>query len=368
MGTGILDKAVETAAASWETTPSTTALSIVDDPTKCVPWGTCAVEDGGAPFSGYLAVELDFLASPLRLRRKKGVSIIANDNNTFVTQLNSSRVRVQAVSYALTSAQLTKNIVIPSAIVIANSFPLCYHLTPDGGYAQAGIFVKPTFTSTTQLTITRGQAEGALEGVAYIVEALDGAFTVQTSSIHITETNTSNTGTITSIATDRTILIATWNSQAYPYTSNGTRGLPTVVLTNATTITAFRYSGSSGDDLDILVYAVTFASDVASVQHFSANVTSGTYVDVTISSVDITRSIVRTNNNAGMNNTCRVSTTDANPTAQHVKCTLTSATNVRLTIGKLTTNTITGCVIQFENYNPNPSPGSQAALLAMLLG
>lgn len=150
-----------------------------------------------------------------------------------------------------------------------------------------------TLTNSTTVTISRNQAGAATLNVRVgVIEFQPSAVSsVQRGQISLVAGVTTNTATITSVDTNRSACffggIKTDNANG-----NLATNCATVVLTNGTTVTATRNTGTGGMFANYTV--VEFASGILSsnAQKGTVNLTNVTSNTATITSVDTTRSIL----------------------------------------------------------------------------
>lgn len=203
-----------------------------------------------------------------------------------------------------------------------------------------------SLTNATTVTATRGSSG---EGVAKVlictvVEFTDAAVdSVQQGTVTLTDTNTSNTATISSVTTSRSVVLYNGVSVSADVFEGASSTY--VALTNATTVTVTRGIGNATSHTLTTGYTVIqFASGVVdSVHPFAITVVSAASATATISSVDTTRTVTFAGGMATDNG--RVSADE-----EMCYCALTNATTVtatRINNSSARYVTIGGTMVQF---------------------
>lgn len=110
-------------------------------------------------------------------------------------------------------------------------------------------------TNATTVTATRNLANAVTLTVGFVVVSFTAPTQLQTGSIVIASGAATNTATITSVDTTRTILF--WLGQETSETALGTSAFARIALTNATTITATRV-GTGASTITVGYAVMTF--------------------------------------------------------------------------------------------------------------
>lgn len=223
-------------------------------------------------------------------------------------------------------------------------------------------------TNATTVTVTRNTS-GAAMVVEYTVVEFGAGASVQRGSVTIADAATSNTASLSAVATGRT-----WIVHSQRYTGTGQVGSSTLAreaLTNATTITFTR--GASTSDLVIEWQAVEFATDAdGTVQRGEVTVSSTTSLtDVTLgTAVTLARAFPWVAMSTG--------TAGPQPNNLLVQASLTSTTNLRVQrSGTSNTNvhswqvvelasdwTVTPVAVQFANGDGDDDDTISAVVVA----
>lgn len=159
-----------------------------------------------------------------------------------------------------------------------------------GDHILAGV----DLTNATTVTATRNTSQTfALTIICTVVEFKTAAVdSIQQGTITISSTNTSNTDTITSVSTSNSVAVFNGCTSTMTGTVGG-RGMCTVSLTNATTVTATRADSNNAATAYYVV--IEFASGVVdSMQEFDISISNSlnTTNTATISSVTTAQSCI----------------------------------------------------------------------------
>jgi hypothetical protein len=119
-----------------------------------------------------------------------------------------------------------------------------------------------TLTNATTVTASRGDAFTNTATVGFVVVEFQAAYvdSVQQVSITIAAGSTSNTASISSIDTSRSVLVFKGNTMTDAQNAN--TALARVSLTNATTVTATRNTSSASFPTSVKATVIQFASGV----------------------------------------------------------------------------------------------------------
>ncbi len=248
-------------------TVSTPALSLGQDIDNCVPFMTISVTTDTNE------------AQMVDVKKNTGTNkfdftaAAAGTRNLEVTivEFDPAEVTIEEASFTLGSG-LTANVTIGS-IVEASTFPIIYaHAAGDTATEFRDILMRATFTSTTNLQILKQAHSVNLVGHAYILEALNGQWSVETGA-SIPFAFTSNQATKNSAITvdaDRTGVWSYWDISEQQ--DDARDAIWDTVITNDTNLDLTRGNGSTpfaGGDIESFV--VEFAADVAVVQQGEFN-------------------------------------------------------------------------------------------------
>lgn len=214
--------------------------------------------------------------------------------------------------------------------------------TPDVTMARIEL------TNATTVTATRNTADTfAITVICTVVEyTADAIDSVQQGTVQITGANLTNTATITSVNTSRSVVL--YNGATSDNTASARQAVAwqELSLTNATTVTGTRgNAGSAPQTSDANFVVIEFASGVIdSAQEFSITITDGvsTVNTATISSVDTSRSMIFP---GGITN----SAVSLSPSPGVLRATLTNATTVTATRNTATGDdpVVAGTVVEF---------------------
>ena len=227
---------------------------------------------------------LEFIKTGTNNRHKKGV------RGSFSNNMTIKSVQKATITIANSTASNTATI---STVDTTRSVVFFNGCTTTNTTAFDASFAYVDLTNATTVTATRSTSAVA---TAITVEVTVVEFystfvdSVQQGTVAITSTNTSATATITAIDTARSAVVM----QGFMATSTGLAScLPTIVLTNSTTVTANR-TGSLSSTLTVGFTVIQFASGVVnSVRLVSvSSSTTATTVTATITSVNTANSIV----------------------------------------------------------------------------
>lgn len=222
---------------------------------NCVPFITKRITTIASPVDNWSqqCVDAYFSGSTVVVATSDG-STRALVVEVAVVEFDASKVTVQQGTYQITTAATSGTATI-SAVTLANSFVQHSWLVGSAPATNDPAAVRARFTSTTQLTFDRGASGGQVDGHYYVVESDTGDFSVQESTITLSAVS-SNTGTITSVTTNKTFLVGSFTCASTA--DDNTLGSVDVTLTDATTITVQR-NGSTGT-IVWTGYAISFAA------------------------------------------------------------------------------------------------------------
>jgi hypothetical protein len=178
----------------------------------------------------------------------------------FVIEFDSSKVRVQQNSFSISSSSSSGTASLGNSVTQSKTALIFYYQNApsdqDDFHESA---VAGYFSLDNQLTFARNGTDGTISGHYFVFEALNNEFSVQAKSFSIAGDSTSGNVSISSVAMDKTFLIASYLSS---YSSDNPRTFDVnVYLNSQTQINAERnYDSSSGIE-DIRVFAITFSGD-----------------------------------------------------------------------------------------------------------
>jgi len=196
-----------------------------------------------------------------------------------------------------TSATATISSVDTTRSAVFNSYGWQSALTTTNTSNDAPdhLCVRFELTSATEVTVYRHATVSTHDFtvLATVVQFVDGKLdSLQKGTVTITDTNTSNTASITSVDTSRSVVL--WNGSTCDRTGSNrmTSGSAELALTDATTVTATRIS--TVDEMVAGFVVLEFASGVTdSIQEVSITVNNPDLSDTaTITSVDTSRSMI----------------------------------------------------------------------------
>jgi len=253
---------------------------------------------------------------------------VANFTSGVYVQRGSRTMSSTFVNTAINSVNLTR------------SFPIISMQSQVAYSCRA--FSRAKLTSNTNLQLYVGCAASDSLIQWQVIEFANAV--VQSGDITFDSTTPSLTVPVTSINTAKSWLFYTINSTA---ASSGNIGQKLIrgLVTNQTTLTFDR--DATGVGWTLTWYLVEF-TDATSVQHASQNfATTETQRDITITSVDLTRTIATAGSLYYRGG--KTSNTAANPGSGTVTLDLTSPTNLRLTRASTASSTadIGWFVVQF---------------------
>ena len=189
----------------------------------------------------------------------------------------------------------TSNTATISAVDTANS-AVFFNMWTTSYTGDAPRLYSPrvSLTNSTTVTASRDTADTATITVrGYVIEFKPSAIaSIQQSTVTLPSSTASNTATISSVNTSRSMLL--YQGITNTTTTTSPQGVfSNIELTNSTTVTATRANGTTAV-VTIGFCVVEFkAGIISSVQSRTATqATSSTTITDTISSVDITRSII----------------------------------------------------------------------------
>lgn len=188
-----------------------------------------------------------------------------------VVEFDPAEVTIQEVSFTLGSG-LTANVTV-SAVVEANTFPIIYgHVAGDTFGRYLWIMMRATFTSTTNLQIIKDSHSVNVTGHAYILEAKNGQWSIETGA-SIPNSYASSATAINdaiTVAANRTGLWSYWDTNEFSTDSRD--AIWDGAITDGTNLDLTRANGATPNAVgDIESFVVEFAADVASVQQGEFN-------------------------------------------------------------------------------------------------
>jgi len=252
---------------------------------------------------------------------------------------------IQEVSITI-AASSTSNTATINSITTGNAFVMWNGQNPNngGGTNSANAFGYLTITNGTTITATRNNGTtNTLTVYGVVVEFVSSAVvSMQTGTITLGSTVTSNTATISSVSTSDSFIIygGALNTTTGPYSARTV--LVAIDLTNATTVTAVRNLGTDSATVAYTVVELT-SGVIKQVQKISvASTSSSTTEDTTITAVDMNNSMVLDNGQI----TGSAALVNTNLYRQY----LTSTTNHRFErVGTATTSrTLKATVVEFN--------------------
>ena len=247
-------------------TASTPALGLGQDIDNCVPFMTImSVHEANSTQMVDVAKnsgtdKFDFAAAAISGRILE----------VTVVEFDPGEVTVQEVSFTLGSG-LTANVTV-SAIDEAATFPITYASSADGSDDFRNILMRATFTSTTNLRIIKDTHGVDLVGHAYILEALNGQWSIETgASIPFAYTTSQATkNSAITVAPSRTGLWSYWDTNEI---SDDVRdAIWDGTITDGSNLDLTRGNGGAPDAAgDIESFVVEFAVEVAVIQQGEFN-------------------------------------------------------------------------------------------------
>lgn len=211
---------------------------------------------------------------------------------------------------AVFASSSTSNVTI-SSVTTTKAWPMIAYISTDTGEADLvdWVLVKANISSSTNLALTKANWDHDFLTVYWQVVEYDNC-TVASYTKSITGTGTSTTQTITSVTTASTILFDTFTLTAGE-NAEFSENIVRLSLTDSTTVTYTRYIGDGDITESHLTYVVSF-SDTVSVQRATQRCTSTTTTSVTITSIDVDRSISKINSLQGYLTTAEIAAWQAN--------------------------------------------------------
>jgi hypothetical protein len=256
---------------------------------NCVPFATMYFTPGAA------ADAFDRKSSDIYFEAGPKVTAVRENTNgqlnlgIYVVEFNPSYVTVQQGTYSIadTAASTTASI---TAVDQSKAALVFYHQYINGNDKFDESSVAGWFSLDNELSFQRNGTWETISGHYYVFEAQNSEFSVQARSFNIPASGTSNTTSITSVAMDKTFLIASYRT-GYD-SSNADKGQLSVYLSAADTITAERDTAHSTAVTDIRVFAVTFGGNETVQRGEFAYAASDTQEQATLSpAVDTTAAI-----------------------------------------------------------------------------
>ena len=257
-----------------------------------------AFQAEGATSTNYNGAFIEWLqirnsSSKTNLNDLQAEFAIANgfDSWSAVNLINASGgasaiASIQTVSITMSSVQTTNTATI-TAVDTSRTAIIYNGVLVAVNTSNNGVVSSIELTDSTTITVTRGITGSVAVTVnATIVEFESSAVdSVQSGSI-ILNAVTSNTDTITSVDTSRSVAIFTGQTST---TGSADRGTARIALTNGTTVTANK--GDAGNSMTVFYNVIEFdASVIDSIQEVSITLTNGEVSDTAaITSVDTTR-------------------------------------------------------------------------------
>jgi len=276
-----------------DATVSTPALSLGQDIDNCVPFLTIQTDNetnraqivdvaknGGTD-------KFDFTAHADGSRNLE-VTIV---------EFDPAEVTVQEVAWSM-SGSATDNVTV-TAVVEANTFPVIYGKVGTNYDDYAKILYRATFTSTTNLLITKDTTDD-ISGHVYILEALNGAWSIETgASIPTSYASADKTKNVAiSVEADYTAVWSYWDTSE---NDDDTRdAVWDTTITDGENLDFERgLTGTPAATGDIETFVVQFARSVAEVQHGKFVYGSSATKTAAINAVTLDNSMVVATNNYG---------------------------------------------------------------------
>ncbi len=243
-------------------TVSTPALSKGQDIDNCVPFITVSSDIKGN--DGQL-VDVVKNGGTDKFDFSTGSAVGTRNLEVAIVEFDPAQVKVQEKAFTLTGSG-TANVTV-TAVVEANTFALVYSKMVDTLDDYNDCMISATFTSTTNLRLQKLGHSSNNTGHAYILEALDGAWAIETgaSILFIVATTTATFNTTISVVPSRTGLWMSWRTAE---TTDDVRdGVWDATITDATNIDGRRGHGATPSAAcNIENFVVNFAEDVAGIQ------------------------------------------------------------------------------------------------------
>lgn len=305
--------------ASADTSDTVTLDSTVDT-SKSILFYSATMEEGSNPGQERVIGYLTDGDTITFTKQSSGLDI----NVYYYVAEFSSGVYVQR-GQEIDPSSSTVDVTIDDVGDISKCFVMTAAYYHDNTYNRSGEPITGYLTSTTNLRL-EGAGSGTGSAWTWQVVKIDNA-TVQTDTFTISAGNSTATETITSVDTDKTFVIAGARDSATKVVGSDDWAI-SVDLTNATTLTARR--GGSDRSFTVRYHVVTLSDSGFSVQHGDRVIDSNAAEDVTISSVDLDRSVALS---GGDDNYCMITTaSDSTKGISKISTTLklTSTTNLAI--------------------------------------
>ena len=251
---------------------STPALSLGQDIDNCVPFITQS-----SNVDGNDATFIDIAKNTGTNKFDLACHTVVGFRNVEVTvvEFDPAEVTVQEVAFTIDSG-LTASVTV-TAIVEANTFPIIYAKSLDTLFRWRTILFQATFTSPTNLLLTKSFHGANVTGHAYILEALNGAWTVESgASIPNAYTTAQTTKNVAiTVTPSRTGLWSYWDTDDAQ--DNPLYAIWDGVITDGTNLDLTRGNGGTPSAAgDIESFVVEFADEVAVVQQGEFNYLTAT--------------------------------------------------------------------------------------------
>lgn len=254
-------------------TSNTGALSKGQVAANCFPMSVM-VAGANSRFWNTKSPKITYSGSNLTVARR--VSAGNADYHVYTVEVHPLAARVQAIAFTLAAdGGVSTSPAIPTPVAKAKAFAT---VTATNSSAAANLNtgnMRCVIASDgASVTITRqGSTPAAIDGVVYVVECLTDAFTVQHADSLDTAGSATTTATISSVATDKTFLVGSFEHE-------GTAAQPSHggvywTLTNGTTVTFGKSTVSGTQDGIGAVAAVTLKSNGGTVQRGSITYATG---------------------------------------------------------------------------------------------
>ena len=177
-----------------------------------------------------------------------------------VVQFNSNSVKVQSGVFSINSASV-KNAyaVIPTPVNLSATALVFYYNSSDTTDDWVANSIRGYFVNTTYINLTMASTavSGVKTGHWYAFESLDGGFTVQNTTVDLTDTGITRLATINSVNTAKTFLIASYTTTED--SDDARDGSFSINLTNSTTINSSRLAAAtSPGQINGTAFAITF--------------------------------------------------------------------------------------------------------------
>jgi hypothetical protein len=173
-----------------------------------------------------------------------------------VVQFDPNSVRVQSGNFSVISGSNTST--IDSNVTLSSSALIFYYSSTDVTDDYFANAVRGNISDVNQLNFSVLGTTGTKSGHWYVFESLDGGFSVQSTMLNFVSAATSTTGSISSVNTSKTFLIASYITSE---NSDDPRdGSFYVNLSDSTTVTGVRL-GAPVATLNANVYVITFSGN-----------------------------------------------------------------------------------------------------------